>query len=248
MISLRGVTKIYRTGDVLVPALQDVDLDIDRGEFLAIIGTSGSGKSTLMNVVGCLDRPTRGTYTLEGRDVQNMTDAQLARVRRYKIGFVFQSFNLLPRLPALAQVELPLIYRGGANRRQVAARALADVGLGDRMHHTPAQLSGGQQQRVAIARAIVSNPSVILADEPTGQLDTKTTSDVMEIFVRLNRERGITVIFVTHEPEVAAYTNRTVALRDGRVVSDTVTQRPAVVPFPGVAAAAELPKQQEAPA
>ena len=233
MIRLRNLSKIYRTGDVFVPALQGVDLDIDQGEFVAIIGSSGSGKSTLMNILGCLDRPTRGTYELEGHDVGKLNDIQLAKVRSRRIGFVFQSFNLLSRLPASAQVELPLIYRGSKQRKQLAARALADVGLTDRAHHKPAQLSGGQQQRVAIARALVTHPALILADEPTGALDTKTTADVVQTFVRLNKERGITVIFVTHEPEVAAYTRRVITLRDGRVIADAPTARSTVVAFPG---------------
>ena len=243
MIRLRGLSKIYRTGDVFVPALQNVDLDIDQGEFIAIVGSSGSGKSTLMNILGCLDRPTRGTYELEGHDVGKLNDIQLAKVRSHRIGFVFQSFNLLSRLPAIAQVELPLIYRGSRDRRRTAARALADVGLADRMHHKPAQLSGGQQQRVAIARALVTEPALILADEPTGALDSKTTGDIVDTFVRLNRERGITVIFVTHEPEVAAYTQRMITLRDGRVIADAPTARSTIVAFPGtmpgVQAAAE---------
>jgi len=246
MIKLRGLSKIYRTGDVFVPALQGVDLDIDQGEFVAIIGSSGSGKSTLMNILGCLDRPTRGTYELEGHDVGKLNDIQLAKVRSRRIGFVFQSFNLLSRLPASAQVELPLIYRGSHNRKKLAARALADVGLKDRMHHKPAQLSGGQQQRVAIARALVTNPALILADEPTGALDTKTTADVVDTFVRLNRERGITIIFVTHEPEVAAYTRRMITLRDGRVIADAPTVRSTVVAFPGaVATDASMPASAE---
>jgi putative ABC transport system ATP-binding protein len=249
MIRLRGLSKIYRTGDVFVPALQGIDLDIDQGEFVAIIGSSGSGKSTLMNILGCLDRPTRGTYELEGHDVGKLNDIQLAKVRSRRIGFVFQSFNLLSRLPAIAQVELPLIYRGSKQRRKLAARALADVGLTDRAHHKPAQLSGGQQQRVAIARALVTNPALILADEPTGALDTKTTADVVQTFVRLNRERGITIIFVTHEPEVAAYTRRMITLRDGRVIADGPTQRTTVLAFPGsVPAAAAAQAEEEAPA
>jgi len=233
MIRLRKLSKVYHAGDVLVPALQDLDLDIDRGEFVSIIGASGSGKSTLMNLLGCLDRPTRGTYEFEGRDMGKLSDIQLARVRSRRIGFVFQSFNLLSRLPAIAQVELPLIYRGAHNRRKAAARALADVGLAGRMRHRPTQLSGGEQQRVAIARALVTNPALILADEPTGALDTKTTADVVDIFVRLNRERGMTVIFVTHEMDVAAYTHRMITLRDGRIIADEPTARKTVVPFPG---------------
>jgi putative ABC transport system ATP-binding protein len=236
VIRLRNLSKIYRTGDVFVPALQGVNLDIDQGEFVAIIGSSGSGKSTMMNILGCLDRPTRGTYELEGHDVGKLNDIQLAKVRSRRIGFVFQSFNLLSRLPAISQVELPLIYRGATNRKRMAAKALVEVGLKDRMHHTPTQLSGGQQQRVAIARALVTNPALILADEPTGALDTKTTLDVVDTFVRLNRERGITIIFVTHEPEVAAYTRRTITLRDGRVIADAPTQHTTVVQFPGTPA------------
>lgn len=246
MIRLRNLSKIYRAGDVLVPALQNVDLDIDQGEFVAIIGSSGSGKSTLMNIIGCLDRPTRGTYELEGHDVGKMNDIQRAKVRSRRIGFVFQSFNLLSRLPAIAQVELPLIYAGAHNRRRLAAQALADVGLADRMHHKPNQLSGGQQQRVAIARALVTNPALILADEPTGALDTKTTVDVVQTFVRLNRERGITIIFVTHEPEVAEHTRRMITLRDGRIIADAPTARTTVVPFPGTIAA--VVSAEEAPA
>jgi putative ABC transport system ATP-binding protein len=247
MIRLRNLSKIYRTGDVFVPALQNVDLDIDQGEFIAIVGSSGSGKSTMMNIIGCLDRPTHGTYELEGHDVGKMNDVQRAKVRSRRIGFVFQSFNLLSRLPAIAQVELPLIYAGVRNRRRLAAQALADVGLADRMHHKPNQLSGGQQQRVAIARALVTHPALILADEPTGALDTKTTVDVVETFVRLNRERGITIIFVTHEPEVAEHTRRMITLRDGRIIADAPTARSTVVAFPGTIAAS-VATAEEAPA
>jgi len=232
MIRLRGITKVYRAGDVLVPALRGVDLEIERGEFLAIVGPSGSGKSTLMHILGCLDRPTRGTYELEGHPVYRMSDAQLARVRSRRIGFVFQSYNLLPRLPAVAQVELPLVYRRADHRRRRALRALAEVGLQHRAHHRPTQLSGGEQQRIAIARALATNPALILADEPTGALDTKTSAELMEMFARLNSERGITIVLVTHEPEVAAWTRRVIQLRDGSVVSDAPPEAARVVAAP----------------
>ena len=184
------------------------------------MGPSGSGKSTLMNIIGCLDRPTAGTFELDGRDIQQLNDNQLAILRNRRLAFVFQSFNLLPRMSAIDQVALPLLYRGAINRRKVAAAALKLVGLSDRAHHKPTQLSGGQQQRVAIARALVGRPAIILADEPTGALDTKTSMDVMEVFRKLNEEFGMTIAFVTHEADVAAYTRRIVLLRDGRVVSD----------------------------
>lgn len=220
MIELRGVSKVYRAGDVPVTALRDVDLSIGRGELLSIIGASGSGKSTLMNILGCLDRPTRGVYELGGRDVGRLSDDQLAVVRNRLIGFIFQSFNLLPRLSALEQVAVPLVFQGAKDRRKRALIALRDVGLIDRVHHKPTQLSGGQQQRVAVARALVTQPAIILADEPTGALDSKTAAELMETFVRLNKERGITIAFVTHDAKVAAYTDRVIELRDGEIVAD----------------------------
>ncbi len=234
MIKLKGIAKTYRLGSQTVHALRNVDLTIRDGEFMAIMGPSGSGKSTLMNIVGCLDRPTEGIYQLDGINVNRLGDAQLAHVRNRRLGFVFQSFNLLPRLNAIDQVAMPLSYRGVANRKRLARRALELVGLGTRMHHRPTQLSGGQQQRVAIARAIVGNPTIILADEPTGALDTRTSHDVMEIFRKLNEERGITIAFVTHEHDVAAYTRRIVSLRDGEIVSDepNVPSYAQVAPLP----------------
>ena len=220
MIRLKGITKIYRVASQQVPALRGIDLEIQDGEFLAIMGPSGSGKSTLMNIIGCLDRPTDGSYTLDGINVSRLGDAQLATIRNRRLGFVFQSFNLLPRMAAVDQVALPLVYRGASNRKRTAMAALKMVGLADRAHHKPTQLSGGQQQRVAIARALVTRPTIILADEPTGALDTRTSRDVMEVFRQLNERQGITIAFVTHEPEVAAYTRRIVSFRDGKIISD----------------------------
>ena len=220
MISIRAFTKTYRMGDIEVHALNEVDLDIADGEFVAIMGPSGSGKSTLMNIIGCLDTPTSGSYLLDDIEVNGLTDDELTLIRNHKLGFVFQSFNLLPRLSALEQVELPLTYARVPNRRPLATAALERVGLGDRIHHKPTELSGGQQQRVAIARALVNHPSLILADEPTGALDTKSTGEIIVLFEELNSQ-GITVVFVTHEPEVAAHTRRQVHIRDGQVVLDT---------------------------
>jgi putative ABC transport system ATP-binding protein len=219
-IQIADVSKTYRMGNVEVPALRGVSLDIADGELVAIMGPSGSGKSTLMNVLGCLDVPTSGSYRLDGEEVGRLKDDQLATVRSRKIGFVFQQFNLLPRTSAIEQVELPMVYAGIGDRRRRALEALAAVGLSDRAHHKPTEMSGGQQQRVAIARALVNEPSIILADEPTGALDTTTSTEIMAIFQRLNRERGLTVIFVTHEPDIAYHTRRIIHLRDGQITSD----------------------------
>jgi putative ABC transport system ATP-binding protein len=222
VIELVGIEKIYDTGSVRVHALRNVNLRIQPGEFVAIMGTSGSGKSTLMNILGCLDRPTSGRYLLEGVDISQLDKDQRADVRNRRLGFVFQGFNLLRRTTALENVELPLIYAGvpAAERVRRSRVALSIVGLAYREDNHPSQLSGGQQQRVAIARALVNNPSMLLADEPTGNLDTRTSLDVMSVFQRLNRESGITIVLVTHEPDIAEFADRVVTVRDGRVVSD----------------------------
>src|SRR5215813_8246787 len=222
VIRLERIHKIYRMGDIEVHALRGVSLEIRRGEFVAIMGPSGSGKSTMMNIIGCLDRPTKGQYFLEGIDVSTVDKAGLADIRNKSFGFVFQSFNLVPRTSALENVELPLVYAGvGSSERVRRARAaLAEVGLADRERSMPNQLSGGQQQRVALARALVNNPSIILADEPTGALDTRTSVEVMEIFQRLNDERQLTIIIVTHEQDIALYAGRIIQFRDGRIHSD----------------------------
>jgi putative ABC transport system ATP-binding protein len=222
VIRIERVSKVYKTGDITVHALRALSLSVRHGEFVAIMGPSGSGKSTLMNIIGCLDRPTKGQYFLEGVDVSTMGRAALADTRNKRVGFVFQSFNLVPRTSAVENVELPLLYAGlGAVERLRRARAaLAEVGLSEREKNMPSQLSGGQQQRVALARALVNNPSIILADEPTGALDTRTSVEVMDIFQRLNRDRKLTVIVVTHEPDVARYAERIVHVRDGRISSD----------------------------
>jgi putative ABC transport system ATP-binding protein len=215
-------------GEHKVRALNGVSLSIYESEFLSIMGPSGSGKSTMMNMLGALDKPTSGTYLLDGTDVSNLSEDDLAEVRNRKIGFVFQSFNLLPRTAALQQVELPLIYSGKRQRAQKAREALEMVGLGDRLDHKPSELSGGQQQRVAIARALVNEPAIILADEPTGNLDSKSGTEVMQIFQQLNREQGITVVFVTHDPWIARHTDRVVTLADGKIVRDEQVEEPVV--------------------
>jgi putative ABC transport system ATP-binding protein len=216
MFELENITKVYKAGQTEVPALRGISCRIKSGEMVSIVGPSGSGKSTLMNIIGCLDRPTSGKYRLEGIEVDKLNDNQLAEIRSKKIGFVFQSFNLLPRVTALANVELPLIYAGASNRRQRALQVLESVGLAQRVTHRPSELAGGEQQRVAIARALVNNPSLILADEPTGNLDTRTSQEIMAIFKKLN-EQGMTIVLVTHEPDIAAYTQRTIKVRDGQI-------------------------------
>jgi len=222
MIELDSITKIYRMGKVDVPALRGVTLKIDKGEMLSIVGASGSGKSTLMNIIGCLDKPTSGSYILDGADVNQLNDNKLAEIRSKKLGFVFQEYNLLSRASAAANVELPLVYGGGRNRRKRALEALERVGLAERANHRPTELSGGEQQRVAIARALVNAPEVILADEPTGNLDSAVTAEIISIFRQLNQD-GITVIMVTHEMDIAEQTRRIVRLYDGKVASDEKT-------------------------
>jgi putative ABC transport system ATP-binding protein len=220
MIKLEAVSKTYRMGRVEVQALRGVDLLVESGEFVAIMGASGSGKSTLMNIIGCLDVPTSGRYFLDGTDVARLDDDQLAIIRNRKIGFVFQSFNLIPRTTALHNVEMPLIYAGAQNRRPRALAALESVGLGDRAGHQPTELSGGQQQRAAIARALVTNPAILLADEPTGNLDSASSVEIMKLLTELNREQARTVVLITHERDIAAFAKRIVELRDGLIVTD----------------------------
>jgi putative ABC transport system ATP-binding protein len=230
VISIRNLSKTYSMGEQLVRALQSVSLDIGHGEFVSVIGPSGSGKSTLMHILGCLDRPSNGTYLLDGQDVSRLSDDEISRVRNRKIGFVFQGFNLLSRTSALENVELPLLYDSetrltAAERRRAAMEALHTVGLQGRERHHPNQLSGGQQQRVAIARALMTRPSILLADEPTGNLDSQTSVDVMELFQRLNRERNLTIVLITHEHDVAAYGSRIIVFKDGRITSDETNDK-----------------------
>jgi len=231
IIDLQNVTKIYRIGAIEVNALAGVSLTIQRGELIAIMGPSGSGKSTMMNIIGCLDVPTSGTYTLEGEDVGDMSDDRLAEIRNRKVGFVFQTYNLLPRLSTLANVELPLLYGNGHGRRERALRALDQVGLSDRVGHKPVELSGGQQQRVGIARALVKDPSILLADEPTGNLDTASSQEIMWTIQQLNRQANITVVIVTHERDIAAHAERVVRMLDGKILDD-VRQEPALMADP----------------
>ena len=226
LIELKGINKTYKNGDQELRVLKDIDLEVEKGEFVAIMGPSGSGKSTLMNVIGLLDRPTSGDYFLDGQEVGNLSEKKLARVRNEQIGFVFQQFFLLPKLNAFQNVELPLIYAGvhPAKRKEIAEQYLEKVELGSRMHHLPSELSGGQKQRVAIARALVNQPAIVLADEPTGALDTKTGEQIMDLLTKLNRE-GKTIIMVTHEPEIAAFANRRIVIRDGVISSDSKLER-----------------------
>ncbi len=230
VIQVKDLVKVYNLGEVQVQALRNVSLSVERTEFVAIMGASGSGKSTFMNILGFLDRPTSGTYLLEGINGENLSRDELAEIRNRKIGFVFQGFNLLSRTSALENVELPLTYAGTptSKRIEMAQKALTEVGLGGRGHHHPSQLSGGEQQRVAIARALVNQPSILLADEPTGNLDSKTSEEIMAIFQRLNREMGITIIMITHEPDIALFAKRNILFKDGKIVDDHQNSAPTV--------------------
>jgi putative ABC transport system ATP-binding protein len=243
VVQTENLHKVYALGDVQVHALRGIDVSISQGEFVAIIGSSGSGKSTFLNLVGCLDRPTVGRYLLKGRDVSTLTRDELAGIRNREVGFVFQSFNLLPRTTALENVELPLLYNQvtARERRRRAAELLEMVGLSGREKHHPSQLSGGQQQRVAIARALVNRPSLVLADEPTGNLDSRTSVEIMEAFQRLNEEQGLTLVLVTHEADIASFTHRIIRFRDGRVLSD----RPVSMPRRASEERAQLPPEAE---
>ena len=226
VIEAEGITKVYRMGDIEVHALRGVDVRIARGEIVSIMGPSGSGKTTMMNILGCLDRPTSGSYSLDGSQVAELSDDQLAAIRNKKVGFVFQSFNLLGRQTALTNVELPMRYAGVSNgRRRRAKEALEAVGLGDRIQHRPNELSGGEQQRVAIARALVNNPAMIMADEPTGNLDSKSGVEIVRILLDLNKDLGTTLIFVTHDSAIAAYTNRVISLLDGGITQDRIVEK-----------------------
>jgi putative ABC transport system ATP-binding protein len=226
VIDIRNITKVYKMGDIEVHALRGIDLKVYEGEFISIMGPSGSGKSTMLQILGALDQPTSGEYYLDGVDVAQLKDQELATIRNKKIGFVFQSFNLLKRTSALRQVELPLIYAGASDRSKRAKAALEAVGLGNRLDHLPSELSGGQQQRVAIARAIVNNPAIVLADEPTGNLDSRSGTEVLKIFQEMNRQNGITTVFVTHDPFVARHTDRVIMLRDGQIITDKSIENP----------------------
>ncbi|HEX7364029.1 MAG TPA: ABC transporter ATP-binding protein [Dehalococcoidia bacterium] len=219
MIELNNITKIYDLGEVKVTALEDISFRCNKGEAVSIMGHSGSGKSTLMNILGCLDRPTSGSYCLEAQDVSSLNDNQLAIIRNQKLGFVFQSYNLLPKMTALENVELPMVYAGQGHRRERALEALESVGIGNRAKHHPTEMSGGEQQRVAIARALVNNPRIILADEPTGNLDTQSSHNIMDVLLE-QRKKGITIIIVTHEEDIASFTERTIYLRDGKIIEE----------------------------
>ena len=219
LITLESMVKTYKLGDYEIHALRGINLSIKKGEFVAIMGPSGSGKSTLLNILGCLDKPTGGSYSLEGQDVSSLSDNQLAVIRNRKLGFVFQSYNLLPKMTALENVELPMVYAGQGHRRERALEALESVGIGNRALHRPSELSGGEQQRVAIARCLINNPLVILADEPTGNLDTHSSQNIMAVLLEQSK-KGITIIVVTHEEDIAAYTQRTIYLRDGKIVEE----------------------------